>query len=77
MDLQFTPEQVTFRDELRAFINARLPSEIRERMRVGHSPLPEDTIRWQRILNERGWATPHWPREYGGAGLDTASRLIC
>lgn len=76
MDLQFSSDQAAFREEVRAFIQARLPSDIRDRMRRGHAPRMQDTIRWQRILNERGWAAPHWPKEYGGAGLDTAKRLI-
>jgi pimeloyl-CoA dehydrogenase len=76
MNLQLTPDQIAFRDEVRAFIRDRLPGDIRERMHRGHTARKQDTIRWQRILNERGWAAPHWPREYGGAGLDTAKRLI-
>lgn len=76
MDLALTPSQTAFRDEVRAFIEARLPQDIRARMQRGHAPRTQDTIRWQRILNERGWAAPHWPVEYGGAALDTAQRLI-
>lgn len=76
MDLRLTSPQVAFRDEVRSFIETRLPADIRERMRRGHAPRTQDTIRWQRILHERGWAAPHWPKEYGGAGLDTTGRLI-
>ncbi|WP_326540570.1 acyl-CoA dehydrogenase family protein [Pseudorhodoferax sp.] len=76
MQLRFTPEQAAFRDEVRAFIRERLPRDIRERMRAGHPARKQDTIAWQRILNERGWAAPHWPRAYGGADLDTVRRLI-
>jgi len=76
MDLQLTPGQRAFRDEVREFIRARLPSEIRDRLRAGHPPRKEDTVTWQRILNERGWAAPHWPRQYGGADLGQMERLI-
>ena len=76
MDLQLTPDQTAFREEVRRFIQTRLPVDIRKRMALGHAPRPQDTVRWQRILNERGWAAPHWPKEYGGAGLDTTGRLI-
>ena len=58
-----------FRDEVRAFIAAKLPVAIRERLRQGHLPSKDDTVTWQRILAERGWSAPHWPREYGGAGV--------
>lgn len=76
MDLSLTSEQQAFRDEVRRFVRERLPQDIRERLRLGHPPRKEDTVRWQRILNERGWAAPHWPTEYGGCGMGTLERLI-
>jgi pimeloyl-CoA dehydrogenase len=76
MDLLLSPTQAAFRDEVRAFIGARLPAETRDRLRRGHAPRKQDTVTWQRILHERGWAAPHWPKEYGGAGLGIAERLI-
>lgn len=76
MDLDLSPEQRAFRDEVRTFIRSRLPAEIRERLRAGHPPRKQDTVTWQRILNERGWAAPHWPRRYGGADLGQMERLI-
>ena len=76
MDLDLSPAQRAFRDEVRAFIRDRLPADIRQRLRQGHPPRKEDTVAWQRILHERGWAAPHWPRAYGGAELGTMERLI-
>lgn len=76
MDLRLSPAEAAFRDEVRAFIKERLPDEIRERLRRGHPPRKQDTVTWHRILNERGWAAPHWPKEYGGADLGQMERLI-
>ncbi|MDM0021159.1 acyl-CoA dehydrogenase family protein [Variovorax saccharolyticus] len=76
MNLRPSPSQAAFRDEVRAFIRDRLPADIRDRLRLGHPPRKQDTVAWQRILHERGWAAPHWPKEFGGAGLGTAERLI-
>lgn len=76
MDLRLSPAQTAFRDEVRAFVRARLPEDIRQRMRVGYPPTKPDIIRWQRILHERGWAAPHWPRRHGGADLGVAEHLI-
>ena len=76
MDLRFTAEELAFGDEIRAFIREHLPDDIRERMRLGYSPRKEDTVRWQRILNERGWAAFNWPREYGGPGWTPVQRMI-
>jgi len=76
MDLALTDTQRAFRDEVRRFIAARLPDDIRARLRLGHPPRKNDIVRWQRILNERGWAAPHWPRAYGGSELGQIERLI-
>jgi alkylation response protein AidB-like acyl-CoA dehydrogenase len=76
MDLAFTPEETAFRDEVRTFIRDNLPTDIRDRMRLGHSPSKEDTVRWQRILNKKGWAAHSWPAEYGGPGWSAIQRMI-
>ena len=76
MDLRFTPEELAFRDEVRAFIRDNLPGEIRERMRLGYGPRKEDTVAWQRILNKRGWAAISWPKEWGGPGWSSIQRMI-
>ena len=76
MDFELTANQAAFRDEVRAFIEERLPEDIRRRMRAGHPARKQDVVLFQRILNERGWAAPHWPRRYGGAELGQMERLI-
>src|SRR5689334_10291257 len=76
MDLRFTPDEVAFRDEVRAFIRDNLPADIRERMRLGYGPRKEDTVRWQRILHQRGWAAISWPEEYGGPGWTAIQKMI-
>jgi alkylation response protein AidB-like acyl-CoA dehydrogenase len=32
--------------------------------------------RWRTALSSRGWVAPAWPKEYGGAGLDTKKQFI-
>jgi len=76
MDLRFTSEELAFREELRGFIQDHLPNDIRERMRLGYAPRKEDTVCWQRILNQRGWAAFNWPKEYGGPGWTPVQRMI-
>jgi pimeloyl-CoA dehydrogenase len=76
MDLQLDAAQAAFRDDVRAFIRERLPAALRERVRKGLRPSREDVVQWQRTLHERGWAAPHWPREFGGADLGQMERLI-
>jgi alkylation response protein AidB-like acyl-CoA dehydrogenase len=76
MDLRFTPEERAFREEVRTFIRDNLPADTRDRMKLGHPPRKEDQIRWQRILNAKGWAAYSWPKEWGGPGWSAIQRMI-
>ncbi|WP_417519254.1 acyl-CoA dehydrogenase family protein [Minwuia sp.] len=77
MDLAFTDEELAFRDEVRAFIEENVPSDIRERAKIGWNYLPkEDYVRWQKALHAKGWIAPNWPEEYGGPGWTAAQRFI-
>src|SRR5690606_35270452 len=71
MDLNFSPDELEFRDQVRAFIAAHLPGDIRDRVRRGDdSDVANDVRRWQKILHEHGWGAAMWPVEFGGTGWD-------
>ncbi|MFN4272621.1 MAG: pimeloyl-CoA dehydrogenase large subunit [Aliihoeflea sp.] len=76
MDLRFTPEEIAFRDEVRSFFRDHLPDDIREKLVDGEHVDKDDMVRWTRILNEKGWAVPHWPEEHGGTGWDPMRQYI-
>jgi pimeloyl-CoA dehydrogenase large subunit len=76
MDLRFTDEELAFRDEVRGFMRTALPEDIRRRMIEGRRLGKDDLVRWQRILNARGWAVPHWPVEWGGTGWSPVRQYI-
>ena len=76
MDLRFTAEEIAFRNEVRSFFRAALPAEIRRKMVEGRHLAKDDIVRWQRILNEKGWAVPHWPVEWGGTGWTSTQQYI-
>ncbi len=66
MDLNFTPEEIAFRDEARHFFRTAIPDSIRAKVAEGEGLTRDDMINAQRILNQRGWATVNWPVEWGG-----------
>lgn len=76
MDLRFSPQELAFREEVRSFINSKLPADIRARLRLGYPPRKQDTVTWQRILYARGWAAPNWPQAYGGPGWTPVQQTI-
>jgi alkylation response protein AidB-like acyl-CoA dehydrogenase len=78
MDLDFTPEDLAFRDEVRAFIAAAYDDDMRARMaqsKNGHIN-KDGQVRWLKRLNEKGWIAPDWPVEHGGAGFTSAQKYI-
>ena len=88
MDWDDTPEQATFRAEVRALIEERSPEYYR-RMREDGIPInwmadrasdnPERKQAaddWGEAVSARGWFAPHWPKEYGGAGLSSMEQFI-
>ena len=76
MDLRFTPEELGFRDEVRDFFRTALPESIRRKMVEGRHTSKEDLVTWQRILNAKGWAVPHWPVEWGGTGWSPVQQYL-
>ncbi|MGE3148421.1 MAG: acyl-CoA dehydrogenase family protein [Pseudorhodoplanes sp.] len=76
MDLKFTAAELAFRQDVRGFIRANLPGSIRRKLVMGERLPKEDIVAWQRILNAKGWAVPHWPVEWGGTGWDAVRLFI-
>ena len=78
MNLDLTNEEVAFRDEVRAFLDASLTPELREVGRRATSVFTDKqhSLPWQKILHAKGWAAPSWPVEYGGPGWGVMQRHI-
>ncbi len=76
MDLRFTDDELAFRDEVRAFIREALPDSICQKLIAERHFSKEDLVTWSRILHKKGWAVPHWPVEWGGAGWSPMKQLI-
>ncbi|WP_421933159.1 acyl-CoA dehydrogenase family protein [Phenylobacterium sp.] len=78
MQVSWSQADLAFRDEVRAFLDAELTSEMRRTSRLMTSVYaPHDlATEWQAILHARGWAAPAWPVEYGGCGWSAAQRYI-
>jgi len=76
MDLNYTPEQDAFRQEVRRFLRDNLPDDIRERVHKRLRPTRDMIQRWQRILYQQGWGAPNWPTEFGGPGWDAIQQHI-
>jgi alkylation response protein AidB-like acyl-CoA dehydrogenase len=68
MDLRDTPEEAAFRTEVRSWIEANLPAELKG-SRGGAQRFEGPASRgWSRKMHEAGYAGLTWPKEYGGRG---------
>jgi len=76
MDLSYTPEELAFQDEIRAFLRDELPGEIADKVRMGRELTKPDMERWHAILNARGWLAQNWPSAFGGAEWSAVQRHI-
>ena len=78
MNLAFTPEELKFRDEVRAWIAEAYDDELKAlRARSKNGYLDKaGQIKWQKKLYERGWAAPGWPVKYGGPDWTPTQRYI-
>ncbi len=90
MDWKDTPEQATFRTEVKSLIAKELPERYAMLARQGSLPervwefdrksddpaKREAAMAWAGALDARGWVAPHWPKEYGGAGLSAMEQFV-
>jgi alkylation response protein AidB-like acyl-CoA dehydrogenase len=80
MDFRDTPEQASFRQEVREFLRDELP----EQHRASEDAEPTGAYRgaferlkdWRKKLAGKGWIAPAWPKEYGGADLSVMEQFI-
>ncbi len=75
MKLEFSPEEIAFRDEVRTFIHENYPKEL---IGLGQREdlTREQFLAWHKILGKKGWSAPAWPKKYGGTGWTPTQRYI-
>ncbi|AXQ28161.1 pimeloyl-CoA dehydrogenase large subunit [Solimonas sp. K1W22B-7] len=76
MDLNFTAADEAFRGEARAFIDSKLPADLRDKVLEGKRLQKDDYFRWHVALHEQGWVAANWPQEFGGPGWNAAQQHI-
>jgi alkylation response protein AidB-like acyl-CoA dehydrogenase len=76
MDLNYSADELAFRDEVRSWLRANLPQDLREKVENYAHLSKDDLMRWHRILAKKGWVAPAWPKEWGGTGWNVVQRYI-
>ena len=78
MDLNLSPSEEAFRQEVRSFIKQNLPPEWTvDRLEALH---PDDAVacarKWQEKCGANGWLGLAWPKQYGGRGATLMEQAI-
>src|SRR5690348_12250753 len=78
VDLGFTPEEETFRQEVRTWLESSLPKNWRQDGKGGYRDEEDTDLQraWQRKLYDGGWLKLSWPKEVGGRGATPVMQAI-
>ncbi len=83
MDFRDSPEEATFRQEVREFVSAEYKKDgdggtvsAAQAATTGGPAALERYNAWIKKLATKGWVAPAWPTEYGGAGLSVMQQFV-
>ncbi|MCA9848427.1 MAG: acyl-CoA dehydrogenase family protein [Dehalococcoidia bacterium] len=89
MDWNDNEEQAAFRNEVKTFLQEKLPDRYKnggddDEFEGGwqadrlsdNAEVAASAKAWSDALASKGWIAPHWPKEYGGASLSPMEQFI-
>jgi len=77
VDINFSAQDLEFRDEVRQFFaNEYKPTQVSPEGVKPEDDYKDAMIRWQKKLYAKGWIAPGWPKEYGGTGWTVTQKFI-
>jgi len=76
MDLNFTAEELEFRNGIRQWVAENLPKDISHKVHNALRLSREDMQRWAKILGKKGWLGHGWPKEFGGPGWNAVQKHL-
>ncbi len=77
MDINFSAQDLEFRDDVRAFFASEYDAKVAESLSSAQGEdYKEAIVVWQKKLHAKGWIAPGWPKEYGGTGWSVTQKFI-
>ncbi|MEM0954935.1 MAG: acyl-CoA dehydrogenase family protein [Pseudomonadota bacterium] len=78
MDLEFSPDEKAFQQEVQAFLAESFPDHVRKATQKTTTVFVDapPAMEWQKILADKGWAVPSWPEEWGGTNWTATQKYI-
>lgn len=76
MDLNYSAEENAFRKEVREWLRANIPADLRRKVLDYEELHKVDLVLWHKLLAGRGWLAPSWPVEWGGCDWSPVQKYI-
>jgi len=76
MDLNYSADEAAFRIEVRTWLEANIPPELKQKVVTYQELDREELLTWHRVLARKGWVAPSWPVEWGGTDWNAVYRYI-
>src|SRR5438132_879374 len=79
MNFQFTESEGACRKEVRAWLERKLPEDLKGKAFAASRADVEEVRRlraWQKTMAEAGYVGMDWPREFGGRGAPITEMVI-
>lgn len=76
MNLEFTDEEIAFRNMVRAWMKENVSDDLRSVTARGDMTSKDQQQRWEKQLGDKGWLALTWPEQYGGPGWTATQRYI-
>ena len=76
MDLNFTDDELAFRQQIRHWVADNLPADISHKVHNALRLSRDDMQRWAKILGKKGWLGWGWPAQFGGPGWNAIQKHL-
>ena len=76
MDLAFTPQELEFRANVRAWVKGNLPPALAHKVHNALRLTRDDLQNWARTLGKKGWLGYGWPQQFGGPGWNAVQKHL-
>jgi len=78
MNLEFTADEIKFRDSVRDWIKQVYTDDLKRRMALSKNGSLDEKHQkqWLKRLAEKGWLCINWPTEFGGPGWTQTQKYI-
>lgn len=72
---RLSPQDLEFQNDVEEFLDSQFTPSLAAKI-ADRETYKEGMIEWQRVLHEKGWIAPGWPKEFGGTGWTETQRFV-